>query len=333
MGVEHRTRRSEGRRGLRSVGMCRRAHAPACRAVVSLAAGGMELRLLRAGGLAPVVRSGTRARCLYFQMGMLVDRDVFLGENASARAEGRAVAEGKRSNPIYFPAPHEVARALYMAFRTPPRLPSEPWLPSRVSGTTCRSSAVGSSFRRSSVCRSGILCGSFPFFSRLNEPFLEFFRYLPAPAFGAARRCGARHLRSTRITRSSSSGPSFSRSSSSRTRRARWTRRSWRLRRRWVPDAKAALLKVILPSIVVDLYTDMRIFAGLGVDVSPWWPSSWGRPRGSRISSISRRATGTTRTYTPRSASSASSVSSRTWCSHVSGSRSFRGGRGGAASR
>jgi NitT/TauT family transport system permease protein len=31
----------------------------------------------------------------------------------------------------------------------------------------------------------GILCGTYRFFSRLQEPFIEFFRYLPAPAFGA----------------------------------------------------------------------------------------------------------------------------------------------------
>jgi len=31
----------------------------------------------------------------------------------------------------------------------------------------------------------GILAGTFPIFSRLTEPFIEFFRYLPAPAFGA----------------------------------------------------------------------------------------------------------------------------------------------------
>ena len=31
----------------------------------------------------------------------------------------------------------------------------------------------------------GILCGTLPAIARLNEPFIEFFRYLPAPAFGA----------------------------------------------------------------------------------------------------------------------------------------------------
>ena len=31
----------------------------------------------------------------------------------------------------------------------------------------------------------GILCGAYRPIARLNEPFIEFFRYLPAPAFGA----------------------------------------------------------------------------------------------------------------------------------------------------
>jgi len=31
----------------------------------------------------------------------------------------------------------------------------------------------------------GILCGAYSAISRLSEPFVEFFRYLPAPAFGA----------------------------------------------------------------------------------------------------------------------------------------------------
>ena len=31
----------------------------------------------------------------------------------------------------------------------------------------------------------GILCGTYAAIARLNEPFIEFFRYLPAPAFGA----------------------------------------------------------------------------------------------------------------------------------------------------
>ena len=31
----------------------------------------------------------------------------------------------------------------------------------------------------------GVLCGAYAALGRVNEPFIEFFRYLPAPAFGA----------------------------------------------------------------------------------------------------------------------------------------------------
>ena len=50
---------------------------------------------------------------------MLVERETFADENAAARAEKRESATGARANPVYLPAPHEVARAFYTAFKTP----------------------------------------------------------------------------------------------------------------------------------------------------------------------------------------------------------------------
>jgi len=64
----------------------------------------------------------------YFQAGMLVEKDTFREELRQAANDKRPLPQGAAANPIYLPAPHEVARALYAAFRTPPRLPSEPWL-------------------------------------------------------------------------------------------------------------------------------------------------------------------------------------------------------------
>ena len=64
----------------------------------------------------------------YVQPGTLLEREAFEAENAKARAEHRAQASGVPANPVYLPAPHQVVRALYTAFKTPPRLPSEPWL-------------------------------------------------------------------------------------------------------------------------------------------------------------------------------------------------------------
>src|SRR5262245_21124647 len=57
----------------------------------------------------------------YFTTGMRIEKETFAAENAKAAAAGAALATGSPKNPIYLPAPHEVARALITAFRTPPR--------------------------------------------------------------------------------------------------------------------------------------------------------------------------------------------------------------------
>jgi NitT/TauT family transport system permease protein len=120
----------------------------------------------------------------YFQKGMLVERDSFAVENAKAAAEHRKLATGDRSNPIYLPAPHRVVKALYTAFRTEPRLPTEPWLHQSLWQSL---QVIFWGFFLSSLVGVplGVLCGTFSSLSRLSEPFIEFFRYLPAPAFGA----------------------------------------------------------------------------------------------------------------------------------------------------
>jgi NitT/TauT family transport system permease protein len=132
----------------------------------------------------PFVRVENPGSVSYFQPDMLVDRDVFASENAAAKAEGRALAEGTRANPIYLPAPDQVVRALYTGFKTPPRLPTEPWLHESLWHSI---QVIFWGFFLSSIIGVplGILCGALPVLSRMTEPFIEFFRYLPAPAFGA----------------------------------------------------------------------------------------------------------------------------------------------------
>jgi NitT/TauT family transport system permease protein len=120
----------------------------------------------------------------YFTPGMRIEKEAFVAENLKARAAGKALATGSPRNPIYLPAPHEVARALITAFRTPPRLPSEPWLHQSLWQSI---QVIFWGFTLSSLLGVplGILCGTFSSVSRFTEPFIEFFRYLPAPAFGA----------------------------------------------------------------------------------------------------------------------------------------------------
>ena len=70
------------------------------------------------------------------------------------------------------------------AFTTPPRRPDEPWLHQSLWHSI---QVIFWGFLLSSIVGVplGILCGALPRLARLTEPFIEFFRYLPAPAFGA----------------------------------------------------------------------------------------------------------------------------------------------------
>jgi NitT/TauT family transport system permease protein len=120
----------------------------------------------------------------YFVKDMLVDREVFDAELATAREEQRALPQGEPANPIYLPAPHEVARAFYKAFTTEPKRHSEKWLHESLWQSI---QVIFWGFVLSSVLGVplGIMAGTYDLIARLFEPFVEFFRYLPAPAFGA----------------------------------------------------------------------------------------------------------------------------------------------------
>ena len=132
----------------------------------------------------PLVRVTDPGEVDYFTEEMDVPREDFAAEWAKAKAAGKALPAGVRVNPVYLPAPHAVASAFVTAFQTPPRLPNEPWLHQSL-GHSIRTILWG--FLASSLLGVplGILCGSYRFVARMQEPFIEFFRYLPAPAFGA----------------------------------------------------------------------------------------------------------------------------------------------------
>ncbi|WP_417499123.1 ABC transporter permease [Methylophaga sp.] len=120
----------------------------------------------------------------YFREGMLVDKAVFNAELDKASAAGKAIPEGIPANPIYLPAPHEVVTAFYTSFTTEPKRSSELWLHESLWSSI---QVIFYGFLLSSIIGIplGVLAGTYDFFSRLFEPFIEFFRYLPAPAFGA----------------------------------------------------------------------------------------------------------------------------------------------------
>ena len=91
---------------------------------------------------------------------------------------------GTPANPVYLPAPHEVLRAFFTAFTTRPEQRDAPWLHESLLHSI---RVIFWGFAISSLIGVplGILCGTYNVIGRLSEPFIEFFRYLPAPAFGA----------------------------------------------------------------------------------------------------------------------------------------------------
>ena len=196
----------------------------------------------------------------YFQVGMLVDRPVFADEVRLALEEKRAVPRGEPANPPFLPKPHDVARAMYTAYSTAPTLTTDTWLHQSLWNSL---KVIFWGFLLSSLIGVplGILCGTVPFFSKLTEPFIEFFRYLPAPAFGAlmvaiwgidqAPKVAivfiGTFFQQVLVIANTTRKLDISMLEAAQTLGAR---------------NKQLVFKVVVPGIVVDLYTDMRILLG-----------------------------------------------------------------------
>jgi NitT/TauT family transport system permease protein len=132
----------------------------------------------------PQVMITDPASVSYLDIGAHLTRDAYQGELADAKKEGRAPPRGVPANPIYLPSPGEVLKAFYTSFTTPPETRDGQWLHQSLWHSIqiifwgyVISSLIGVPL--------GILCGAYAALARVNEPFIEFFRYLPAPAFGA----------------------------------------------------------------------------------------------------------------------------------------------------
>src|SRR6267154_2239286 len=120
----------------------------------------------------------------YLQPGMRMDRAGFETEVTTAKETRKPVPQGVPANPIYLPSPGDVAKAFYTSFTTAPETRDGAWLHESlwhsiqvIFWAFLISSALGVPI--------GILCGTYAPIAKLTEPFIEFFRYLPAPAFGA----------------------------------------------------------------------------------------------------------------------------------------------------
>jgi NitT/TauT family transport system permease protein len=196
----------------------------------------------------------------YFKEGMLVDRELFDKETGKLEETGEALPQGTPANPIYLPAPHKVAVAFYTAFTTEPKRRTEKWLHESLWDSI---QVIFWGFVLSSLVGVplGIMAGTYDFFSRLFEPFIEFFRYLPAPAFGALAVAvlGIYHAPKIAII---FIGTFFQQvlvvSNTTRKLDASLLEAAQTLG----AGNKALLFKVVIPGILPELYRDMRILLG-----------------------------------------------------------------------
>ncbi|WP_278932266.1 ABC transporter permease [Moraxella osloensis] len=119
-----------------------------------------------------------------FQIGDRIAKADYYQAAQDAVNRDIAPPTGILANPIYLPPPHEVAKSLVTIFTTPPTQADAPWFHQSLLQSI---KLVFLAFFISSLVGIplGILSGVSTVISKLTEPFVEFFRYLPAPAFGA----------------------------------------------------------------------------------------------------------------------------------------------------
>lgn len=93
----------------------------------------------------------------------------------------KLIPQGVPSNPVYLPAPDEVLISGYHDF-TASRMGDGPTMGERYRHSL-RIIFFGFLWSCIIGIPLGIFCGVYDFFSKLVEPFVDFFRYMPAPTF------------------------------------------------------------------------------------------------------------------------------------------------------
>jgi hypothetical protein len=215
----------------------------------------------------PMVEIRDPGAVSYFQVNSLVDRATFEQERAAMEAAGQAQPQGRLANPVYLPAPHEVATALLHRLHHR-ALAAQRALAARKPVEQHPGDLLGlRDFVQLIGVPLGILCGTFRCVQRgCTSPSSNSSATCRRPPSAPSRSPSSASTRRRRSP-SSSSAPSSSRSWSCPTPRASWTRRCWRRRRPWAPRDLALLFRVVVPGMLPDIYKRPAHPARLGVDL------------------------------------------------------------------
>ncbi|MDF1859064.1 MAG: ABC transporter permease [Verrucomicrobiales bacterium] len=107
--------------------------------------------------------------------------ETYDSDNSISRPLLSLIPQGKSANPDYLPSPDQVVAAGVKIFTQPPE-GDRPSMLQRV-GHSMRIVFGGFFLAALIGVPVGVLCGTYSFFSKLVEPFTDFFRYMPAPTF------------------------------------------------------------------------------------------------------------------------------------------------------
>ncbi|HEX8915221.1 MAG TPA: ABC transporter permease [Humisphaera sp.] len=119
-----------------------------------------------------------------FEVGQVTEPEVVEALNKRLKDSDLRPVLTAPANPVFLPAPHEVGRAFYTAFATAPQRVGDVWLHEALANSL-KVILIGFGLAAVVGTPVGLLCGTYPFFSRLIEPFVDFVRYMPPPVFGA----------------------------------------------------------------------------------------------------------------------------------------------------
>ncbi|MEM0914382.1 MAG: ABC transporter permease [Planctomycetota bacterium] len=91
------------------------------------------------------------------------------------------IPQGLSATPVFLPAPHECVAAAWDDFTAEPAN-NQPYMYERLLSSL---RVVFGGFLMAAIIGLpiGVLCGSYDLFSKMVEPFTDFFRYMPAPTF------------------------------------------------------------------------------------------------------------------------------------------------------
>jgi NitT/TauT family transport system permease protein len=208
----------------------------------------------------PMVRVTDPGDSTWITKDLLVERSAFVGENAELATRKQRPAVGEAANPVFLPPPHAVVRALITGFTTPPARPDEPWLHESLWHSI---QVIFWGFLFSSLIGVplGILCGALPAMGRLTEPFIEFFRYLPAPAFGALAVAvmGIEDAPKVAII---FIGTFFQQVLVIANTTRRIDPALLEAAETLGASRRALIMRVVVPGVITDIYTDMRVLLG-----------------------------------------------------------------------